>query len=571
MRDFERPRPKSVSRAGAPEHGRALPPPGPDRLLGNGSLSALGPGVPLPAGLRLSMARMFDGEDFGDVRIHTGPSAAESARALPALAYTVGRDVVFGPGQYRPDTDAGLRLLTHELTHTVQQRRTGTARVQAQRPPGWWRTDPEELDANRTADRIPGRNQPPRRAPWEDISTTDVDRLLDCVKELGPLHREQCYDIVLGITLSGASLGRLPLATRLELKSHEVPVHVDWVAAFARYFKPKPDQPPPLPPKTRVDVGISVDPLLTENVRAVGAYVMDQAARGRDLLPPNRTTNINVPAAGQVFRFTRVGDAVLLIEQVGSSTAFPAVLPDALVTDRTMVVGGRTYQLDSNWRANDHAKLAAVLALFPANALPPVPLIFKRAPDPNCPPGTPLTKCNPKWEAMHVYNFNARQHEITVFDAAFTTDPRREGTWPKLYAVLAHEVGHAHDQETLAKPYKRFRTVPDGTLAERIARLLRVRSPSGFSFTVDNPSRNVVNTGLLLDPTSREGEFRRAALADGLKMDAVGTLAHGVTDYSENGWDDVYAEAFSIYIDDPELLRDLRPNLYAYFVGKFPR
>lgn len=571
MRDFERPGPKPGSRAEAPKQDRALPPPGPDRLLGNGSLSALGPGAPLPAGLRLSMARMFDGEDFGDVRIHTGPSAAESARAMPALAYTVGRDVVFGPGQYRPDTGAGLRLLTHELTHTVQQRRTGTVRVQAQRPPGWWATDPEELDANRSANRIPGQHQPPRRAPMEDFSTTDVDRLLDCVKELGPLHRARCYDIVVGITLPGESLDRLPLATRLELKSHEVPVHVDWVAAFARYFTPKPDQPPPLPPKTRVDVGISVDPLLNWNVRAVGAFVLDQAAKGKDLLPPNRTTNINVPAAGQVFRFTRVGDAVLLIEQVGPSTAMPAALPDTAVTDRTMVVGGRTYQLDANWRANDHAKLAAVLGLFPASALPPVPLIFKRAQAPNCPPGTPLTKCDPKWEAMHLYNFNARQHEITFFDAAFATDPRREGTWPKLYAVVAHEVGHAHDQETLAKPHERFRTVRDGTLAERKARLLRVRSPSGFRFTIDSPSANVVNTGLVLDPTSRDGDFRKAALADGLQMDAAGKLSHGVTDYSENAWHDVYAEAFSIYIDDPGLLRDLRPTLYAYFVGKFPR
>jgi hypothetical protein len=38
------------------------------------------------------------------VRIHTGSQTAESARAVHARAYTVGRNVVFGEGQYQPGT-----------------------------------------------------------------------------------------------------------------------------------------------------------------------------------------------------------------------------------------------------------------------------------------------------------------------------------------------------------------------------------------------------------------------------------------------------------------------------------
>lgn len=38
-----------------------------------------------------------------------------------ARAFTVGRDVVFGRGQYAPQTAGGKRLLAHELTHVVQQ------------------------------------------------------------------------------------------------------------------------------------------------------------------------------------------------------------------------------------------------------------------------------------------------------------------------------------------------------------------------------------------------------------------------------------------------------------------
>jgi len=61
------------------------------------------------------------GSDFSQVRIHTDTRAAESARAVNARAFTVGKDVVFGAGQYAPGRSEGRRLLAHELTHVVQQ------------------------------------------------------------------------------------------------------------------------------------------------------------------------------------------------------------------------------------------------------------------------------------------------------------------------------------------------------------------------------------------------------------------------------------------------------------------
>jgi hypothetical protein len=61
------------------------------------------------------------GHDFRDVRIHAGTRAAASARAANATAYTVGQNIVFGSGRYKPKTLEGRRLLVHELTHVVQQ------------------------------------------------------------------------------------------------------------------------------------------------------------------------------------------------------------------------------------------------------------------------------------------------------------------------------------------------------------------------------------------------------------------------------------------------------------------
>jgi len=78
------------------------------------------PGFALDAGTRQFFEPRL-GHDFSHVRIHTGPSAAASAQALNALAYTLGRDVVFNTGQYAPHSIHGQHLLAHELTHVVQQ------------------------------------------------------------------------------------------------------------------------------------------------------------------------------------------------------------------------------------------------------------------------------------------------------------------------------------------------------------------------------------------------------------------------------------------------------------------
>ena len=80
-------------------------------------------GQPLDPATRAFMEPRF-GYDFSQVRVHTDAQAAASAQAVGALAYTVGRDVVFGAGQYADGDRSGQRLLAHELTHVVQQGRT---------------------------------------------------------------------------------------------------------------------------------------------------------------------------------------------------------------------------------------------------------------------------------------------------------------------------------------------------------------------------------------------------------------------------------------------------------------
>jgi hypothetical protein len=78
-------------------------------------------GRPLDRTTRAFMEPRF-GHDFSRVRVHTDARAAESAGAVRAAAYTVGSDIAFASGRYRPETIAGRRLLAHELAHVLQQR-----------------------------------------------------------------------------------------------------------------------------------------------------------------------------------------------------------------------------------------------------------------------------------------------------------------------------------------------------------------------------------------------------------------------------------------------------------------
>lgn len=77
-------------------------------------------GRPLEPALMQNMEQRF-GHDFSQVRVHTGSVAEQSTRDVNAHAYTVGHNVVFGPGQFSPGTYQGRKLIAHELTHVVQQ------------------------------------------------------------------------------------------------------------------------------------------------------------------------------------------------------------------------------------------------------------------------------------------------------------------------------------------------------------------------------------------------------------------------------------------------------------------
>jgi hypothetical protein len=74
-------------------------------------------GSPLPPPVQAKMEGAL-GHDFSNVRVHQG----DEAPSIGALAFARGSHVHFAPGQYRPHSADGQRILAHELAHVVQQR-----------------------------------------------------------------------------------------------------------------------------------------------------------------------------------------------------------------------------------------------------------------------------------------------------------------------------------------------------------------------------------------------------------------------------------------------------------------
>jgi hypothetical protein len=124
-----------------------------------GQLSASG-GLPLPPATRARMEALF-GHRFGHVRIHTDAGAAQAAQAVGAQAVTIGSHVYFNRGFFAPGTEAGDRLLLHELTHVVQHDQgrlppPAGGRVELSSP-----SDPAEREARSMETRVGEIPQPP--------------------------------------------------------------------------------------------------------------------------------------------------------------------------------------------------------------------------------------------------------------------------------------------------------------------------------------------------------------------------------------------------------------------------
>jgi hypothetical protein len=135
-------------------------------------------GVPLAPAERAYFEPRF-GRDFSAVRIHADAQAATAAADIGARAFTLGRDIAFARDEYRPATDAGRRLIAHELAHTLQQNST---------------SPPVIRRASYGSGAVPGWN--PSLAVVPQDERPRVDEAMAIIDEVvaGPGSFSECHD-----------------------------------------------------------------------------------------------------------------------------------------------------------------------------------------------------------------------------------------------------------------------------------------------------------------------------------------------------------------------------------------
>jgi len=115
-----------------------------------------GRGRKLPDGVQTELSKKI-GSDFSEVKIHTDTDAIRLNEIFGARAFTHGSDIYFNKGQYNPESISGKYLLTHELTHVLQQR---GARDKIQRfvncrdQEGCRKREPGELSRSRNSEMV---------------------------------------------------------------------------------------------------------------------------------------------------------------------------------------------------------------------------------------------------------------------------------------------------------------------------------------------------------------------------------------------------------------------------------
>ena len=70
--------------------------------------------------VKIKIHELENDEKLDEATIHIGYTADEYARNMNVLAFTIGKDIFFRDGKYKPETEEGRVLLAHELKHVSQ-------------------------------------------------------------------------------------------------------------------------------------------------------------------------------------------------------------------------------------------------------------------------------------------------------------------------------------------------------------------------------------------------------------------------------------------------------------------
>jgi hypothetical protein len=477
-----------------------------------------------------------------DARLHTGPDAARTADRIDAHAFTVGRDVGFARGAFAPETPAGRRLIGHELAHVEQQTAGRAAGVQRQ---ATGTTKPEEEEETPTSKTKPTPHPTSTATPQSSKSADDT--------QSGP-----------------AALGEFDESARKRVRAN-----TDVIAGQDRIDMTDALNGPDSVSNTDVRVTGADDAGLRTALSKAGIYAVS-----RNLLKRDETTTLALdltPITKQLAGYTGPMRIAARFSHVGTfGSAHSTITVENLGKldgsgRKSVQTAGKTVATKrgfgfTGFGKPEQAMIYEALGMLPASVLTKLsegttPLTFRRE---------SVSKSEPKAGG----HYEQATHTIVLFDTAFQPSQRRYGEGGRFVTetvrVVAHEIGHAvaETEPRVAREAERGRSTAKTKRSRR-----KATSATGWRWGITTEKGKRVWD---YQHETTKTDFVRALKADatrpekGKKKGAVSITDYPTT-YSATGdkLREMYAESFSLYVTDPETLRLLRPNVYAYFETRF--
>jgi len=591
-------------------------------------------GRPLDAETLGFMESRF-GRGFAGIRIHTDERADEASVAVGARAFTVGRHIAFAAGQYSPSNDEGRRLIVHELVHTLHQEHDSPWRIRREAQPdlsadrrdfvetairflntvalNYRNSSVNEAGLQRTLDGLKATvensqqiitqflgGDPALEAQLRGAYQGAVSELVRSASRqlnrtansIYQSERDRIHEWA-WIQPSADPAAHAASAALLETERQRITVITRAVTIgdlHDLFSTETATTNVPLPQ----DVTASFAGSIPSELQPGLSNVAGRLTQGNILvLNSTITVALDLEAFGGAYgayRFTYVRHtppqapqtSEILIEHLGSIGIEGLTEPQREAQVQRFQQHG--FSRGTGWSNEEYEALLQAIAQVPDGMLTPVDgLTFDRATeDPTDP------------DAGGAYDPDT--HTITMYDRGFGSSMTRFGT-PGAGGVstdavrnVIHEIGHAIDLLPLRQAWTSYEqaqdarhaafaqfedspgshtyTFPDtmqgqfDTFTQQITQaeqaLTQARAASGERYQLQSGTWEMVEGGT----GAGSSAFRQAALQDG------GTR---ITSYSTRNWREYFAESFSLYMTNPAVLEQLRPNVYAYFVGNHPR
>ncbi len=529
-------------------------------------------GQPLNPATRAFMEPRF-GHDFSQVRVHSDSKAAESARDLNANAYTVGSHIVFGAGQFLPETEAGQQLLSHELTHVVQQQRSPVPVARGVCDPG----DFHERQAGAVAEALMRNGN---IAPLLDSGPGTISHSLQRQPASPPPPQPLNYDRDI-YHVPPVPVGQTAAKKRQELNDK---VHKGEITSFTTKGGAG---------NAEIFLLALLDWLAKRDrwgTEADVIFAIDWPAKPGDPAPQGQVT----------VRIDSKGAASAELIARGVPTVPPPTTADALRT--SFKLASVTDDKTARWSPAELGDVAAALAMLPPDdkaALEDVELIrvdqFQGKPNDAAQFDFP----HPAASSAEAVNTHAT---LKLATRAFTKDTLQffggtAKTVPASFQTILHEVGHAVESEVYRSKWRAHaQALADvhaaGNVPESVARQKERKEAEDKLKTTNNPAeknrleKKLKKFDLELALIADQATDKKAAetkLKEKEKevtdMDAAGQTQRltkfvdlvtrnriaPFTEYTRKGNKEFYSEAYSLWLVDPEFLQTNYKVVYDFF------